>query len=93
MLAWNSRRILDNSYFLYIGIAYLFIGALDLSHTLAYKGMGVFPGSNTNLPPQLWIATRYMESISLLMAPLFLSRKLNTKFVFCGYFIAGFFLL
>lgn len=93
MLAWNSRRILDNSYFLYIGIAYLFIGALDLSHTLAYKGMGVFPGSNTNLPTQLWIATRYMESITLLMAPLFIGRKLNIKFVFGGYLTAGFFLL
>lgn len=29
MLAWNSRRFLDNSYLLFLGIAYLFIGALD----------------------------------------------------------------
>lgn len=29
MLAWNSRRFLDNSYLLILGIAYLFIGALD----------------------------------------------------------------
>jgi signal transduction histidine kinase len=93
MLAWNSRRILDNNYFLFVGIAYLFIGGLDLFHTLAYKGMGVFPGAGTNLPTQLWIATRYLESISLLIAPLFINRKLNPKFVFGGYFVAGFILL
>jgi hypothetical protein len=29
MLAWNSRPFLDNSYLLFLGIAYLFIGALD----------------------------------------------------------------
>jgi hypothetical protein len=37
MLAWNSRRFLDNNYLLFIGIAYLFIGGLDLVHTLASK--------------------------------------------------------
>ena len=34
--------------------------------------MGMFPGFGTNLPTQLWIAARYMESISFLAAPLFL---------------------
>ena len=56
MVAWNSRRFLDNNYLLFIGIAYLFVALLDLVHTLAYAGMGVFPGYATNLPTQLWIA-------------------------------------
>ncbi len=34
--------------------------------------MGMFPGFGTNLPTQLWIAARYMESISFLVAPLLL---------------------
>ncbi|MBW1717013.1 MAG: hypothetical protein JRJ77_14545, partial [Deltaproteobacteria bacterium] len=37
-------------FLLFVGIAYLFIGFLDLIHTLAYRGMGVFPGYATNLP-------------------------------------------
>lgn len=37
--------------------------------------MGVFPQYDTNLPTQLWIAARYMESISLLIAPLLLSNN------------------
>jgi len=85
MLAWNSRRFVDNTYLLFLGIAYLFTAGLDLIHTLAYKGMGVFQGNDANLPTQLWIAARYVESLSLLIAPFFLGRKLKIGFVFLGY--------
>jgi len=85
MIAWNSRRILDNNYLLLLGIAFLFIGVLDLVHTLAYKGMNIFQGYETNLPTQLWIAARYMESLSLLIAPVFLSRRLRSDFVIMVY--------
>jgi PAS domain S-box-containing protein len=85
MIAWNSRRFLESNYLLFIGIAYLFVGGLDLIHTLAYKGMGVFHGYETNLPTQLWIAARYMESLSLFLAPLFFGRKLKANLIFLGY--------
>jgi PAS domain S-box-containing protein len=93
MVAWNSRRFLDNHYFLFIGIAYLFVGGLDLIHTLTYTGMGVFHGYETNLPTQLWIAARYMESLSLFLAPFFFGRKLKVNFVFLAYALATFLLL
>jgi len=88
MIAWNARRFLENTYLLFLGIAYLFVGGLDLIHTLAYKGMGVFEGYGTNLPTQLWIAARYVESLSLLIGPLFLRRRLKVNFVFLGYTLA-----
>ncbi len=88
IIAWNSRRFLENNYLLFVGIAYLFVGSLDLIHTLAYKGMGVFQGYETNLPAQLWIASRYMESLSLLIAPFFLRRRLRANDLFFGYLIA-----
>jgi len=85
ILAWNSRQRLDNSYVLFLGTAYLFVSGLDLLHTLSYKGMGVFPGYDANLPTQLWIAARYCQSLSLLISPLFLRRKLNIYAVFVVY--------
>lgn len=85
MVAWNSFRFIDNNYLLFIGIAYLFVGGLDMVHTLAYPGMGVFRESDTNLAVQLWIAARGVESISLLVAHLFLGRKLKVKLVLGGY--------
>src|SRR5512140_384565 len=60
ILAWNTRRVLENHYLLFLGIALLFTGALDTLHTLSYKGFGVFPGYDANLPTQLWIAFRYL---------------------------------
>jgi hypothetical protein len=47
--------------------------------------MGVFSGHGANLPTQLWIAARYLESLSLLMAPFLLRRKINTSQLFIGY--------
>ena len=85
MVAWNSRRFLENNYLLFVGIAFLFVAGMDLLHTLGYTGMGVFQGYGTDLPTQLWIAARYLESISLLIAPLFLGRPFDTKIVFLAY--------
>ncbi|GAB4540564.1 MAG: hypothetical protein Kow0063_30500 [Anaerolineae bacterium] len=85
MVAWNARHFLDNDYLLFIGIAYLFVAGLDLLHTLAYQDMGVFLEYDANLPTQLWIASRYVQSLSLLLAPLFLHRRLKTHFVFLSY--------
>jgi PAS domain S-box-containing protein len=88
LLAWNSQRFLDNTYLLFIGVAYLFIGATDLVHTLSYKGMGVFQGLDANLPTQLWIAGRYVQSLSFLAGFFFLNRRPNTRLVFSGYTLA-----
>ncbi|MCK5097273.1 MAG: PAS domain S-box protein, partial [Desulfobacteraceae bacterium] len=85
ILIWNSRKFIDNNYLLLIGIAYLFIAVLELIHTLSYPGMGIFKGYDTNLPTQLWIAGRYMESLSLLIAPLLFSRKIKLNILFITY--------
>ena len=77
VLVWNARTILDNHYFLLLGISFLFTAAFTLIHTFAYKGFEVFPGENTNLSSQLWIASRYLFSLTFLIAPVFITRRLN----------------
>jgi len=91
LLVWNTRRFMDNDFFFYIGISYLFVAFIDLLHTLAFKGMGVFGnGNDENLPTQLWIAARYLQSISLLLSPLFLQRRLNAWWgISCFIALAG----
>ena len=85
LLVWFARRYMQNDYLLFIGIAYLFIGGLDAIHMLAYRGMAVFQGYDANLPTQLWIAARYLQSLSLLISPIFFRRRLNSKFAFTGF--------
>jgi diguanylate cyclase (GGDEF)-like protein/PAS domain S-box-containing protein len=88
ILAWNCRDVIDNSYLLFLGIAYLFVGFIDIIHTLSYAGMGVFSGFGANLPTQLWIAARYLQSISLFIAYFILEkRKVKINFILLGYTI------
>ncbi|MCI5223467.1 MAG: hypothetical protein D3924_12545 [Candidatus Electrothrix sp. AR4] len=86
IFAWNTRHLLKNQYILFLGIAYLFIGSMDLVHTLAYKGMNIFEGITDNTSTQIWVAARYMESISILLAFLFHRKKINEYLVIATYF-------
>jgi PAS domain S-box-containing protein len=74
VIIWKSKTLLLNRYLLLIGVSYFFVGSVDLLHTLAFKGMGVFPELDANPGTQLWIIARYMESVSLFIAPLLLMR-------------------
>lgn len=85
VITWNSRRFIQNGYLLFIGIAYFFAAVIDFVHTLAYKGMGVFIGYDANLPTQLWICARYLQSISLLVAPVFFRFRPNVAIVMAIY--------
>jgi signal transduction histidine kinase len=69
LLAWNARRFLRDGYLLFIGIASLFVGIVDLIHMFAFKGMGVFPGAGADPPTQLWVSARAIQAVSLLVAP------------------------
>ncbi|PKN63707.1 MAG: hypothetical protein CVU57_18355 [Deltaproteobacteria bacterium HGW-Deltaproteobacteria-15] len=88
MVVWNARRLLNNHYLLFVGIAYLYVGSIDFLHMLAFKGMGVFEDYGANLPTQLWVAGRYVEALSLLLATIFLYRRLSHLRAFAAYGIA-----
>ncbi len=85
IISWNSRRFIDNNYFIFIGIAFLFVGHMDLAHTIAYPGMTILPGYGTNTAAQLWISARYMQGLSLLAAPLLIGRRLRFNLLLPGY--------
>lgn len=84
MIAWNTRRLQENGFFLFLGIAALCIACIDFLHLLAYKKMGVFPAADANLPTQLWVAARYLQSVTLCLAPLFIRRKASAPLLFAG---------
>jgi len=84
-ILYNSREHIDNSFFLIVGLSFIFIGFIDLIHTLAYTGMNIFIGYDTNLPAQLWISARYLQSISFLTASLVLNKKINEKYYLIGF--------
>ena len=80
-VGWNSRKYMNSSFFLIIGISFLFISAIDLLHTLSYTGMAIFVDFDTNLPTQLWIAARYWQCGSFLLASLAINKKINASYL------------
>ncbi|WP_303722922.1 MASE3 domain-containing protein, partial [Malonomonas rubra] len=64
VIAIYSPDYQRNRYLLFISIGYLFIGFLDRLHTLSHKGMNIFTAYNY-YANQLWIATRYLGSLTL----------------------------
>jgi len=74
IIGWHSRPYMKNNYLIFISIAYLFIGFIDLIHTLSFTGMNIFTDYDF-YANQLWIAARYMESITLLLGFAFLNSK------------------
>ena len=89
-IAWNTKHITENSYFLFIGITFVFVAILDLFHMLSYNGMNIFspeqfPGAN--LATQLWLATRYLFAVSLLLPLLFIRSKVKENTILAAYTI------
>ena len=86
VLVWNTRAMISEKALFFVGVAYLFVGLVDLLHTLAYQGMGVFPSDwGSNLPTQLWILARYLEGSALFLFSVFIGKKVRVKPVFAGY--------
>ena len=69
---WNYLK--DNNFLSFIGISLFFIGVIDFIHMMAYKGMPIFVGFDSNLPTQLWILARYMQMVSFVIAAILISR-------------------
>ncbi|HZJ02190.1 MAG TPA: MASE3 domain-containing protein [Thermoleophilia bacterium] len=88
MIAWNTRRIASNSYFLFVGIGLLFVGLVDGLHALAFRGMNIFDGTDADLPTQLWLAARYLQTATLVGAPLVIGRALRGRAVFVAFGVA-----
>ena len=75
MLVWNTRDLPGNGLLRIIGVGFAAAACVDLVHTLAFKGMAIFPGYDADLPTQLWLAARYLQALSLLAATLAYRRQ------------------
>ncbi|HEX8992184.1 MAG TPA: MASE3 domain-containing protein [Anaerolineales bacterium] len=85
IVAWNSYSLVKNNYLLILGVGSLFIGLIDTIHTLGYQGMGVLTQVGPTLSTQLWLAARYMQAVTMLLAPLFLHRSTNRVLLVLAY--------
>ncbi len=77
-----------------LGVAYGFIGGVDLLHALSYEGMGVFNYTDINIANQLWLLARYLEASTLLVFILSYNKRFKPLKIVCSYgIVSGVFLL
>lgn len=87
MITWNTRDFSDNRFLQILGIGYLAVSILELLHTLGYSGSGILPGFNTNFPTQLWIAARFTETLTLLLALFRPTIQVSAEFLLFGFML------
>jgi len=93
-MSWSLRRIVPDSYAALVGLGLLCVALIQLLHLLAYKGMGVFPDADADLPTQLWIAARALTVATFLAAPFCGGeRTMHARLAVAGFALVTFLLL
>lgn len=86
ILATRAYKHSRSVFLWFLGNAYAFMAILNFLHLASNYCMGIFPGQGLDAPTQFWIAGRYVEAVSLLVAPLFVKSDFPRSFLFGIYF-------
>lgn len=89
----NIKDFSKDASVIILGVSFGIIAVIDIVHTLAYKGMGVFPNYGADLPTQMWVISRYINSISIFIALCLLEKSINYKRVLGAYVLIATILL
>ncbi|HLP15769.1 MAG TPA: MASE3 domain-containing protein [Bacteroidota bacterium] len=86
LLVINGWPWITNQYVRFIGVSSGFIAILDTLHTLSFRGIPIFTDYDY-YAPQLWVASRYVESASMVLAFAFLgmNRRIRLPLALCGF--------
>lgn len=77
IISWHTRHLHENGFITFLGVSSLSVAIIDLLHVLTYKGLEVMPQSGAPVATQLWIAGRFLQATSILLAFFFLQRRLR----------------
>jgi|GEM_PF-914380 len=87
IISLNTFSLTQNRFILFLGMGYIWIGVLDLLHTLTMPNMGMFEIQGINTTATIWVLTRLFEASILLSAIFMKEIKYNliqlTLFFFC----------
>lgn len=78
-IAANTRRIAQNTCFMFLGIAFGFVGFFTALHAITYAGTNIFPGNTSNITIQLRVISAYIQAFSFLFFVSFFDRVLNIR--------------
>jgi len=79
MLAWNSRRNATDSFLIALGTSFLFTAFLDTIFTFSIMETPVLHSVSFNSTVQIWVATRFFQAVTLLIAMALIGRTIAKK--------------
>lgn len=79
----------NNCFRLLLGNAFLFVAVFDIAHLFTYYGMDDTLIQNADTPTQLWVAGRYIQSLSILSAVFLLNRRCSPLLAHIAYAAAS----
>lgn len=77
VIAWNSRRFMENKYLLFIGMAYLFIGGLEFTYIFIHQRNILLGLKDADASSQLLVLAHYLQGLSFLIAPFLYKRRIS----------------
>lgn len=78
VVIWHTYDFSKNHFLMLLGVGYLWIGLLDATHTMLYYGMPTALDKG-NFTSQFWIATRFFESLLLLISPFYIQKTIDPR--------------
>lgn len=81
IFASRTRKYTRDDYLLLLGYGSLTVALLDFFHLLTFEEMNIFSGSTANASTQFWVAARYIQAFTLLIAPFAAKRRFRAHIV------------
>jgi len=78
LISYYTYPFIKNKYLLFLGLGYIWIGLLDLLHTLTFPGMNLFIVEDSNTTLTIWVFTRLFEALLLFSAQKMCSKNFNS---------------
>ncbi len=79
VVALNTHRFSTEQFGVFLGMTYGFTGFFLFLHAITFPGLELLPDTSLNISVQLWIAARYLEGISMVIACILMQREKRYK--------------
>lgn len=81
VVATTSRLFTRNHFTVYVSVVIGWCAAVDLLHTVTYRGMNLLYPDDIDMATQFWIAARFIQAAALLASPLMLLRTVRIGYL------------
>ena len=73
----NTHHIISNNYYIFLGVAFGYIGAFEFAHTFSFLNIDVFPFLTSTTTAQIWFLSRFTLALAILLSFIFVYNKLK----------------